>query len=120
MERLAALVVAGLRVGVAIDGLQCPLGILKLHLCVFLLLGVHLLLALPLTGRRAIVTLLLHLFAELFCKLLDLSALRRCMARGVVHRALRTVVIAIGRLMGVFVASRPATAAVAVGAPASG
>jgi hypothetical protein len=113
MERLAALVVAGLRVGVAIDGLQCPLGILKLHLCVFLL-------ALPLTGRRTIVTLLLHLFAELFCKLLDLSALRHCMARGVVHRALRTVVIAIGRLMGAFVASRPATAVVAVGAPASG
>jgi hypothetical protein len=58
------LVVTGLRVGVAIDGLQCPLGILKLHLCVFLLLGVHLLLVLPLAGRRAIVALLLlHLFA---------------------------------------------------------
>jgi hypothetical protein len=40
VERLVALVVAGLRVRVAIDGLQCPLGILKLHLCVFLLLGV--------------------------------------------------------------------------------
>jgi hypothetical protein len=69
------LVVTGLRVGVAIDGLQCPLGILKLHLCVFLLLGVHLLLALPLAGRRAILALLLHLFTELFCELLDLPAL---------------------------------------------
>jgi hypothetical protein len=48
MEHLTTLVVAGLRVRVAIDGLQCPLGILKLHLYVFLLLGVHLLLALPL------------------------------------------------------------------------
>jgi hypothetical protein len=47
------LVVTGLRVGVAIDGLQCPLGVLKLHLCVFLLLGVHLLLALSVPGRHA-------------------------------------------------------------------
>jgi hypothetical protein len=104
------LVVTGLRVGVAIDGLQCPLGILKLHLCVFLLLGVHLLLALPLAGRRAILALLLYLFTELFCELLDLPALRRGMARGVVHRALCAAIIAIGRLTGAFVASRPATA----------
>jgi hypothetical protein len=32
VECLAALVVAGLRVRVAIDDLQCPLGILELHL----------------------------------------------------------------------------------------
>jgi hypothetical protein len=38
MEHLAALIVAGLKVGVAIDGLQCPLGILELHLCIFLLM----------------------------------------------------------------------------------
>jgi hypothetical protein len=69
------LVVTGLRVGVAIDGLQCPLGILELHLCVFLLLGVHLLLALPLVGGRAILAPLLHLFTELFRNLLDLPAL---------------------------------------------
>jgi hypothetical protein len=110
MERLATLVVAGLRVGVAIDGLQFPLGILKLHLCVFLLLRVHLLLALPLEGRRAIVALLLHLFVELFHELLDLPALRRGTERGVVHRALPAVVIAIGRLTGVFVTSRATTA----------
>jgi hypothetical protein len=59
---LAVLVVSRLRVKVAIDGLQCPLGILELHLYVFLLLQVHLLLALPLAGRRAILALLLHLF----------------------------------------------------------
>jgi hypothetical protein len=75
VECLAALVIAGLRVGVAIDGVQCPLGILELHLCVFLLLGVHLLLALPLAGRRAILALLLHLFTELFHELPDLPAL---------------------------------------------
>jgi hypothetical protein len=98
------LIVIGLRVGVAIDG------ILKLHFCVFLLLGVHLLLALPLVGRRAIMALLLHLFAELFHELLDLLALQCGMARGVVHRALRATVIAIGRLTGAFVASRPTTA----------
>jgi hypothetical protein len=110
VERLAALVVIGLRVGVAIDGLQCPLGILKLHLCVFLLLGVHLLLALPLMGRRAILALLLHLFTELFRELLDLPALHYGMARGVVHRELRATIVAIGQLTGVFVASRTATA----------
>jgi hypothetical protein len=75
MEHLAVLVVTGLRVGVAIDGLQCPLGILRLHLYIFLLLGVHLLLTLPLAGRRAILALLLHLLTELFCELLDLPAL---------------------------------------------
>jgi hypothetical protein len=125
VERLAALIVTALRVGVAIDGLQCPLGILKLHLCIFLLLGVHLLLALPLAGRRAILALLLHLFAELVQELLDLPALRRGTARGAVHRALCAAVVAIGRLAGAFVASRPATAppaaaVAAVGAPASG
>jgi hypothetical protein len=75
VECLAALIVAGLRVGVAIDGLQCPLGIIKLHLYVFLLLWVHLLLALPLAGRRAILALLLHIFVELFHELLDLPTL---------------------------------------------
>jgi hypothetical protein len=125
VEHPAALVVAGLRVGVAIDGLQCPLGILKLHLCVFLLLGVHLLLALPLAGRRAILALLLHLFTELFRELLDLPALQRSMARGVVHRALRAAVVAIGRLTGRLSPLSPprpppAATAAAVGAPASG
>jgi hypothetical protein len=35
MESLAALGVTGLRVGVAVNGLQCPPGILELHLYVF-------------------------------------------------------------------------------------
>jgi hypothetical protein len=96
MERLAALVVTGLRVRVAIHGLQCPLGILKLHLCVLLLFGVHLSFALPLAGRRTILALLLHLFMELFCELLDLPTLRRGMSCGVMHRTLRTAVVTIG------------------------
>jgi hypothetical protein len=75
MECLPVLIVAGLRVGVAIGCTQCLFGILELHLCVFLLLCVHLLLALPLAGRRAILALLLHLFTELFRELLDLPAL---------------------------------------------
>jgi hypothetical protein len=106
VERLAALVVTGLRVGVAIDGLQCPLGILKLHLYVFLLLGVDLLFALPLAGRHAILVLL-HLFAELFRELLDLPALHHGMARGVVHRALHATVIAIRWLTEVFPTMAP-------------
>jgi hypothetical protein len=104
------LVVTGLRVGVAIDGLQCPLGFLTLHLCIFLLLGVHLLLALPLVGRRTTLVLLLHLFVELFHELLDLKALRRSMACGVVHRAQRAAVVAIGWLTGAFVTSQTAMA----------
>jgi hypothetical protein len=38
MERLAMLVGAGVRVGVVVDGLQCPLGILELHLFILVLL----------------------------------------------------------------------------------
>jgi hypothetical protein len=96
MEHLAALVVTGLRVGVAIDELQCPPGILELHLYVFLLLWVHFLFAFPLAGRHTILALVLHLFTELFHELLDLSALRRAMVHGVVHRALHAAVIVIG------------------------
>jgi hypothetical protein len=96
VERLAVLVVARLRVRVAIGGLQCPLGILELHLYVFLLMRVHLLLALLLARRRAILALLLHLFTELFRELLDLPALRYAMARGVMHRTLHVAVVTIG------------------------
>jgi hypothetical protein len=50
MECFAMLVVARLRVRVAIHGLQHPLGVLKLHLLIFLLLGVHF--CLPSTGGK--------------------------------------------------------------------
>jgi hypothetical protein len=95
MECLATLVVIGLRVRVTIDGLQCPPGILELHLYIFLLLWVHFLFALPLAGRCAILALLLHLVTELFRELLDLSALQRGMACGVMHRALCVADVAI-------------------------
>jgi hypothetical protein len=102
-----ALIIAGLRVGAAIDGLQCPPGILELHIYAFLLLWVRFLFALPLAGRCAILALLLHLIAELFCELLDLPAFQCGMARGVVHRALHAAVITIGQLMGAFITSCP-------------
>jgi hypothetical protein len=103
VEHLVALIVTVLRVGVAIDGLQCPLGILKLHLCVF---HQDVALALPLAGRRAILALL-HLFAELFHELLDLPALCRGMARRAVHRALRATIVAIGWLTRAFATMAP-------------
>jgi hypothetical protein len=75
MEHLAVLIVAGLRVRVAIDGLQRHPGILELYLYVFLLMRVQFLFALPLVRRRAVLALLLHLVAELFRELFDLPAL---------------------------------------------
>jgi hypothetical protein len=119
------LVVTGIRVGVAIDGLQCPPDILELHLYVFLFLWVRFLFALPLAGRRTVLALLLHIVVKLFCKLLDFPAFRCGMARGVVHRALRDAVVTIGQLTGAFVTfwpprSPPASAATVVGASASG
>jgi hypothetical protein len=65
MERLAALVVVGLRVRVTIDNLQCPLSILELYLYDLLLMQVHLLFALPLAEKRTVLALLLHLIVEL-------------------------------------------------------
>jgi hypothetical protein len=105
VECFAALVVARLGVRVAIHGLQCPLGVLELHLLVFLLLGVDLLFALPLAGRRAFLVWLLLLFVELFCELIDLSTLTHAVACGVVHRASGATVITAGHLMGPLVAS---------------
>jgi hypothetical protein len=54
VERLVMLIGAGVRVRVrvVVDGIQCPLGILELHLLVLVLLQIHLLFALPLVGRR--------------------------------------------------------------------
>jgi hypothetical protein len=79
------LVAAGLRVRVAIDDLDRPLGILELHHLVVALVG-NLLIAFPLVGRCAVVAwLLLLLLAELFRELLDLLALLGVVAPGVVH-----------------------------------
>jgi hypothetical protein len=105
VECFAMLVVARLGVRVAIQGLQCPLGVLELHLLVFLLLGVHLLFALSLAGRRAFLVRLLLLFMELFCELIDLSTLTHAVVCGVVHRASGVAVVTVGHFMGPLVAS---------------
>jgi hypothetical protein len=99
------LIVTILGVKVAIPGLQHPLGVLELHVLMFLLLGVHLLFALPLEGRRVLLAWLLLLFMKQFHKLLDLLALTHVVVHGVVHRGSGATVIAVGRLMRVLVAS---------------
>jgi hypothetical protein len=105
VECFTMLVVARLRVRVDIHGVQLPLGILELHLLIFLLLRVHFLLALSLAGRCTFLVRLLLLFVELFHELVDLSTLTRVVARGVVHWASGTTVIVVRRLMGALVAS---------------
>jgi hypothetical protein len=76
VELLAALIVAGVRVRVAVDGLEHPLGILELHLHLLVTLGGNLMLAFPLPRRRAVAAqLLLLLLSKLLCELLDLPAL---------------------------------------------
>jgi hypothetical protein len=85
VELLTVLVVTGLRVGVAIDSLDRPLGILKLHLLLVIALTSNMLLAFPLMGSCAIAAGLL--LVELLRELLDLSALLVTVAPGVVHWA---------------------------------
>jgi hypothetical protein len=88
VERLVTLVGVGVGVGVAVDNPHCPHGILELYLFLLVLLGIHLLFALQLVGRRAVlVRLLLLLLAELFRKLLDLLALHDAVVPGVMHWA---------------------------------
>jgi hypothetical protein len=82
MELLAALVVAGVRIGEAVDDLDCPLGVPELHILIDALAG-NVLLAFPLAGRRDIMAgLLLLLLAELLHRLLDLSAVLDTVAEG--------------------------------------
>jgi hypothetical protein len=83
VELLAVLVVAGIRIGVVVDDLDCPLGVLELHLILVVALMGNVLLE-----KCAIaVGLLLLLLTELPRELLDLPALLSAMAPGVVHRA---------------------------------
>jgi hypothetical protein len=78
---------AGVIVGVAIDGLQRPLGVLELHLLLPVPLRGNLLLALPQLGRCAnVARLLLLLLVELLHELLDLLTLLRAVAPGVAYR----------------------------------
>jgi hypothetical protein len=92
------------RVGVAVDVLQCPLGILELHLLLLLSLGADLLFALLLTGRHAFMAqLLFHLFTVFLCELLDFPALLDVVVPRVVHRALCATVVVVLRLTWVLV-----------------
>jgi hypothetical protein len=90
---------------VAVDVLHLPLGFLECHLLSLVLLGSHLLFSLPLARRRAFLVRLLLLLAELFHELLDLLALTRTVAHGVLYRASGTAVIAVGCLIGALVTS---------------
>jgi hypothetical protein len=128
MDLLGALVVTGFRGGVrvAVDDLDCSLGNLELHLLLVALMG-NLLLAFPLAGSHAIMEQLLFLLLiELLHELLDLPALLGALVTGVVHRALRTTLIAARGLARPLVTSWATTptsccrVAVTVGALASG
>jgi hypothetical protein len=103
MECLAALIVPGLRVGVAVDGLHLPLIVLECHFFVLLFFRINFLFALPLARRRTFLMRLLLFLAELFYKLLDLSTLTRTVAHRVMHRATGAAIITAGRLAGVLV-----------------
>jgi hypothetical protein len=83
MKMLVALVGARVRVGVAVDGLQLPFGILECHVLILLLVVLldNLRLALlALRGRAVASWLLLLLLMELLRKLLDFPALLRALA----------------------------------------
>jgi hypothetical protein len=95
VELLVALILARVGVRVAIDTIECPLGVLELHLLLLVALGGNLLLAFPLLGRCAIVVwLLLLLLTELLYELLDVLALLCAVVLRVVYRALRTTLVA--------------------------
>jgi hypothetical protein len=94
VELLVALVGAGVRVRVAVDSLERPLGIMELHILLLVALRGDLLLALSLLERRAItVRLLLLLLAELLHELLDLLTVLHAVAPRVVYQAPRTIVV---------------------------
>jgi hypothetical protein len=88
VECLAMLFGVRVRVRVVLYSLQCPLGVLELHLLILVLLRIDLLFALPLAGRRDILAQLSMLLMELFHELLDFPALSDDVVRGVMHRAL--------------------------------
>jgi hypothetical protein len=99
------LIVSGLRVRMAVYGLEVPFGFLEPHFVLLVLFRVCLLFALPLTGRRAVAMPLLQLLAVLFCEHLDFPALLGAMVHGVVRWITCPFIIPVGRLTGALVAS---------------
>jgi hypothetical protein len=107
VEHLAALIGAGVRVEVAEDGLEQPVGILESHILILAALRGDLLFALLVPGRCAVTAWLqLLLLTELFRELLDLLTLLSVVALGVVHRAPRTTFVVAGRLTWALVVMR--------------
>jgi hypothetical protein len=118
VELLAALVGAGVGVGVVVDGLECSFGILECHLLILVILLDNLMVSLPLLRRCAIVARLqLLLLVELLRKLLDLPALLGAVALRVVRRAIRGLS---WPLVTTWARTPLAVVAAAVGAPTSG
>jgi hypothetical protein len=103
VEHLTMLVVTGLRVRMAIYGLQVPFGLPEPQSVILVLLRVHLLFALPLAGRCAIITLLLQLLMVLLHEFLHFPALLDDVTCRVVLWAARASVVAARHLMGVLV-----------------
>jgi hypothetical protein len=107
---LVALVVTGLRVRVAVDDLDHPLGVLELHLLLLVALVGNMLLGFPLAGRHSIaVWLPLLLLVELLHELLDLLVHLDTVAPRVAHRAPRPAIVTARRLAWPLVISWPTT-----------
>jgi hypothetical protein len=87
-------------------GLQVHFGLLEPQSIVLVLHGVHLLFALPLVGRRAVIALLLQVLTVLLREFLDFPALLNVVVRRVVYLATRASVIATGCLMGALITLR--------------
>jgi hypothetical protein len=99
VELLATLVVAGFGVGVAVDDVDRPLGVLQLHLLLLIAFTGNLLLVFPLAGRHVVTAwLLLLLLTKLFRELLDVRTLLGAVVSVVVHLAPRPALIAAGGL----------------------
>jgi hypothetical protein len=89
------LIIAGVGVGVAVDGLELHLGVLELHLLLLVTLGRHAVAA----------WLLLLLLTELLQKLFDIPAILCAIAPRVVHQKPQTTLITAGGLPQLHVAS---------------
>jgi hypothetical protein len=105
VELLTVLIVTGFEVEVAIGDLDCPLGILEHHLLLVVPHMGNVLLAFSLAGRQvAAARLLLLLLMELLHELIDLLALLRDVAPGIVHRAPQPTLVVTGGLVRSLVA----------------
>jgi hypothetical protein len=75
VERLMMLIVSGLRVRMAVYGIEVTFDFLEPYSVLLVLFRVYLLFTLPLAGRCAVAMPLLQLLVVLFCERLDFPAL---------------------------------------------